>query len=558
MNIKISKCTLKTNLTINILKGKGFGQRAAKLVCALMLFVILIQIIPDNVNAQPILYSHHVVMIQGDDPETQEKEHENELHAIERFSFLIPWNESWVEVPVPKIARTDDMTLNQMAYSSSIGYFPGDFSSYRNPENPPYKIFKDMTDMECCIADFYAWGFPINSDRNLTFSIHLDSESDFDQYFDDVRSDDVWNFSDSEIKLKKGHAFGEYISIPSEIGINITKIESTWNVPIHEENFTFYISHNNGTEWHDIKGNQGKELNLTTSGNELIWKINMTQDISQNSTPVLTDFWINVTYTPLYNDIIMQLDYIIEKDSNKFEFVMDLYKDYEDGVTPHMLIYVEKDHTLKSSEIPLTLYGSQTEYPDKDVYIFMTGSFMPAATVSIEDVDDEEQFPWLLLLAIFLILLIIAILLVTSTRRREKEEPSDTIEGAATAEEIEKLELRKEGLLKAIKKLDKDFEEGLLDEETHKELKDSYKKKAAEVMKQMDDLDASPGINGTSIETSSDGDTILQEKENILKAIKKLDNDFNDDLIEEDVYKELRADYKRKAVEIMKELEKNH
>ncbi len=42
-----------------------------------------------------------------------------------------------------------------------------------------------------------------------------------------------------------------------------------------------------------------------------------------------------------------------------------------------------------------------------------------------------------------------------------------------------------------------------------------------------------------------------------MKSIKKLDNDYKEGLLDEEVYKELRADYKRKAVDLMKELDEN-
>jgi hypothetical protein len=527
-----------------------FGRRALTLIVLLILIVFLMQVMVSNVIAEPVMYDHHVMMIQGDDPQTMEDEPDNHMYTRERFFFFIPWNESFIEVPIPKGAKS--ISIDQIVYNDFMGWIPGEHSTYWNPGNPPHKHFKDMENMACCIANAYEWGFPAGADRNLTLSIHLETGSDYNQSMDGVRSDDVWNFS-SGLKLKNGEVSGDYVSLMTKMGVNIPKVEMNWNVTASQDNFTVHISNNNGTDWLDFKEHNGEKVNFTIQGNELVWKINMTQDIKQNNTPVVIDLQINATYTQMYSDIILQLDYALERenDPNKFEFTMDLYKDYGDDVTPIFLIYTNKGYTLESNDIPITLHDSQTEFPDKNAYIFMGGSFSPEATITIQDVEEGE-FPWLLLWIILIVVICLVVILVARSLRKDAKVYTEIQETNGKEEQKEKLLKKKEGLQLAIKKLDDDFKEGLLDEDIYQELKGGYENKVTDINGQIDALGS--GAEGEGV-LSSEREALISKKDNMLKSIKKLDHEYEDGLLDEEVYKELRAGYKRKAVDLMKELD---
>jgi hypothetical protein len=520
-----------------------------------MLFIVIL----NGVSATPYLYRHHIVMIQGDDPATEEVEPEDELVAIERYFFLIPWNETWVEVPVPKIARLEGMTVDEVFYSDSMGFLPGEYSAYWNQEDPPYTLFKDMTDMECCVADFYAWGFPLNAERNHTLYSQIPTETNFSTSIDEGRSTDAWNITDHNLSLLPGNELGMFISEKTRMGVNITEIQLYWDASAREDNITFFVSDNNGTDWVDFTHRKGETVDFPGNTSDLVWKINMTQNITLNNTPVLEDLWVNVTFVPEYTDITLQLDYVIERKSGRFEYTWDFYKNWEDGVAPHILIYTDKDHDLKSQNIDLTLYGSQEEFPDKDVYIFMQGNFQPEASVTITKAEDE--FPWALILIPLIMALIIVAFVLARPKRRGQEVPpglGETEEaqfGEDEEGELEELRNKKEGLLKAIKKLDGDFEEGLIDEDVYNELKGSYKGKTVDVMKEIDALSAMAVAASLKPEVNPEEGALKEKKEKILKSIKKLESDYKEGLIDEETYNELRDDYKKKAVEVAKELE---
>jgi hypothetical protein len=549
---------------INLKSSKKIKSRLIRRFTVFAIFLLSILLLT-NITATPFLDGHFIVVMQGDDPETVEVEPGSQLYALERYYFLIPWNETWVEVPVPKIANMEGMKLDHVVYVDSMGYIPGDYSAYWNQDNPPFKLFKDMTDMECCIADFYAWGFPENADRNQSVYTYVDTDSEFIQYIDDVISDNIWNFSSSGLSMNPDSEYGNYISSPTIMGINITKAQMSWDISDHAENVSFFVSNDNGTSWYNVTDLKGEEINFTSSGNEFIWKVNMSQDIGINNTPLLENLWVNISYTPFYTELTLQLDYTIDRNSNKFEFVWDLYMDYGDGVIPHTLVYTDKDHKLKSEGIPLSLYETQTEYPKKDAYIYMTsssGSYSPEASVTITHVVDEDtQFPWIMILLLFIIVIIILIILVYLLSRPKKQDeaevaqPTEPVLDEEHEAELEGFIKKKQGLLKAIKKLDSDFEEGLLDEDVYTDLKGNYKQKTIEVMKQIDVLAAAAPVAPIAPQISPQKEALKEKKEKILKGIKKLDADFQEGLLDEETYNELKADYKKKAVEAARELD---
>jgi hypothetical protein len=549
----------------------------------MVLLILVVQILAPTTSAEPTMSEHYLVIIQGDDPQTEPIEPENELHFLERFFVSIPWNESWVKVPVPKGVKPDSWDIDnviQIVYPDfTRRYEWGQYSAFWSPSNPPTKYFDDMEDMDCCLTNYIVWGFPRGADRNQTESTVIDTDYEFIYYFEDVSSDNVWNFSNKGLRLKSENASGNYTSIPITMGVDIIDIQMDWNISSHDENVSFFVSNNNGVDWLNITEHKGEKINFTSQGNELVWKINMTQETGQNNSPVLTHVWINVTNTPEYNDIILQLNYVFEEnlETNTFEFVMDFSLDYNNIVNPHTLIYLNDDYSVRSTGIKFTKSNfTQPEYPDKDVYYFMFGSFSPESSITItrnepteesfpwSNIFSEENFPWFLMVLLIIIALIITIFLLARSRKKDVEEEPSEVSTEEFDEEIAQLMHKKEGLLKAIKKLDSDHEEGLLDEDVYKDMRKDYMNKTAEVMKEMDALTATAAAVAASTaspspetppEISEEKAALIEKKEKILKSIKKLDKDFEEGTLDEDVYNELRDGYKKKAAEILSELD---
>jgi competence protein ComGC len=165
-----------------------------------------------------------------------------------------------------------------------------------------------------------------------------------------------------------------------------------------------------------------------------------------------------------------------------------------------------------------------------------------------------------LIIILIIIVIVILLVLVSITRRKQAQvpppEPADASQiNEMQEEEMEALGTKKESLLKAIKKLDSDFEEGIIDEDVYLELKSGYKQKTVDVMKRMDALTAMAVVTVKEPDTSPEAEALRNEKEKLLLSIKKLDSDYKDGVIDEETYNEMRDDYKKKAIEITKKLE---
>jgi hypothetical protein len=555
---------------------KVFFSSISKGFAVLMILILFLGLVPYGAVSEPILEWHNIIIVQGDDPSTPEIESEDNLIATEFVYFLVPWNESIVRTFIPKSVTPSTIVVDQVVEvtypDQSTAFVYGEYSALMNPQNPPYKEFIDKTGADCCIAHWYLWGYPNGSSRDMEGYAHGSSGDHFNQSYDSIISDDVWNFTGPGLELKEGESAGEYISIPMEIFstyevINITSIEMDWNVTEFSENVSFSVSINNGTHWLDMNPNKGQLINFTTPGNELLWKMNMTQNVSLNNTPLLSDLWINITYTPAFSELVLQMNYVMPKDpvTDQFQFIMDLYEDMKYQRDPHVLVYVNPDHSLSANGMPFTFYDTQSQVSGKELYFFMpgTGEFSPEVTITIPYVgsetspNEEGDFPWLYIILLIIILAMIAVLLIVPEKKKEDEEGD--IE--ADTEELEQLEQKKEKLQMAISKLDSDFEEDLIDEETYDELKAGYEEKEAGVSKEIGILAASIAsakarrTEDSEEEISEEKEALLEKKKKLLLAIKKLDSDFEDDVIDEDTYKDLKADYKKKAAGVLKEID---
>ncbi|MBI2954554.1 MAG: hypothetical protein HYY30_09590 [Chloroflexi bacterium] len=85
------------------------------------------------------------------------------------------------------------------------------------------------------------------------------------------------------------------------------------------------------------------------------------------------------------------------------------------------------------------------------------------------------------------ILALIAMGLVAYPLLQTNEEIDD-VDGHEEDAELEDALLRREGVYSAIKELDQDYQMGNLSEQDYRHLRDSYKLKAAMVLKQIDDI----------------------------------------------------------------------
>jgi len=110
-----------------------------------------------------------------------------------------------------------------------------------------------------------------------------------------------------------------------------------------------------------------------------------------------------------------------------------------------------------------------------------------------------------------------------------------------------RLEQRKGILEGALKRIDEDHREGNLPEDVHLELRSRYEEELAEVDKKLEEMGE---------EVLSELAELTEKKKKMLLAIKKLKSEYESGQVPQELYEELLTNYKRKAIELMKEIDK--
>jgi uncharacterized protein YneF (UPF0154 family) len=211
--------------------------------------------------------------------------------------------------------------------------------------------------------------------------------------------------------------------------------------------------------------------------------------------------------------------FISDEDPPVFSFEKELL--YDIALT-NLLVYVDGGYEIEGSNITWANQSAidpamweDIQKPGKEISIGTVGI---DSTFSLSISPEEGGFPFTLAIIGLIILVFILLGAFLLVRKKEKSEvvekpPSDRDEDDAVDADAEtliqggveadvgegesevkikgnnergELLVRKENILKAIRRLDADLEEGLLTEEAHGDLKAKYKKEAIEIMKELD------------------------------------------------------------------------
>lgn len=117
----------------------------------------------------------------------------------------------------------------------------------------------------------------------------------------------------------------------------------------------------------------------------------------------------------------------------------------------------------------------------------------------------------------------------------------------------------KKKLLKTIERIKSDHKEGVISKEIFDKLKNEYKQKLKNINKKIERIDKQGELGGSGeIEADVESlelEKLMNKKEKILKAIKKLDEDKEAGVLDKDLYDEMSAAYKKQAIEILKKID---
>jgi hypothetical protein len=435
-----------------------------KVKCTILLFVLLsiigstasVQTPPSNATG----FYHWIEMVQGDIPETEEVEDTNVLTVHDTMMCVIPWNVTRVFTHVPPGANlTGIKDVHALYNTSTVG-----LSSY---------------------PDWYYWEFATDVDRDMNTGLTHNESSDYTEgVYDPINV----NISGNVIRLQDGINSGEYTSPVIDVadGVSVREAGITLN-STQPDRINLFLSNNNGTDW--IPCANDTTITFTTSGVKLRYKV----EISGNLTvrPEVQNIGLSYKYTPAATTVAMSADYTISSDQSNRTLNLEKILLY-DIQEVNILVYTDENYEVDSESITWLdeeIDPSMSEMFEKPGKVFHIGTAQPCCTISLTltpIIESRDSMDSLYIIAIILVILIIVTTGLYFKFKGTKQEREDEV---VEEDDASDLHDEKEKLLKAIKRLDKDYAEGNLSKDVYDDLRPKYKEKAIDIMKKIDRSD---------------------------------------------------------------------
>jgi hypothetical protein len=464
----------------------------------LAMFIMVILITPGALAVLPsvppsdpsvgISEFHQVSMMQGDDPDTTEEEDRLRLTVVERTMWRIPHDSNEVYTYIPAEATNVLMdNVESFSHQGESFFIPGPFSFANNPGDQPEVGIASEGDY----AGFQYWRFPIGADRDLIHPLDFNSTGDFDDADPGLTTMGDWDTSDDSLSISDNLTSSTYVSKRYTGGVGLVLVNMTIGGE-NEQNMTFEVSADNGATWKVAQN--GSPVAFDDEGNEFRWRVTMTQDPSDNATPVLDYAYFDITFTPESTSIWIETSYVIDIPVGGFTFDMVFPFDGNSGLIFHANFDNDMSLDMTGTEVTEVVDG---EYVGKTKYSHVAGGYSKQLLLEVKDlviIDDDDSVDAWMLFAIIIILIFAAIagLVLFGGRRKD----TDVADGTSTPDEgdsgqqagrsdAEDLEERRDQLVGQIKELDASLAEGLISKEDHKLRRAELKAEALSTMKRI-------------------------------------------------------------------------
>jgi len=183
---------------------------------------------------------------------------------------------------------------------------------------------------------------------------------------------------------------------------------------------------------------------------------------------------------------------------------------------------------------------------------FILGSNLPSGTTLTYSLtwEDAMDISWLILLLVAIVFAAIIAFAVLVKRRKkgekakEDEDAKETAAPEAPGDQVKAITEEQKATKEALERLEADHQKGLLPASAYQNMKEKLEKKKVELNEELAKAE------------SAGKPTLEDEKRAMLLAIKRLKKDRESGKISDDAYNELYSEYKKKTIEIMKELNK--
>jgi len=424
-------------------------------------------------------------------------------------------------------------------------------------------------------------------------------------------------YSSGALRLVNDSLSGQYISPNMTVPSSFAVLSATLTIDGNSTaNITPFLSNDAGSTWTQCLNNTA--LSFASDGTSVRVMFDMTGNLSSGNDTSISSFKILASYTPLSTVFSVHASYVWTAQFSSGRTTLDLSEalQFSSGGTYLIMLYLATGYLPSATGIGLVFDEDRAmnTYTDKDLY-FNTSSPSGVASYSVEIASPKADSNAILYSAAIVIVLALAAALAISKMRRPRarttrspepsgEEPEIELVGAdedrrkelvarkkAMLTEIEEikgkmssgeisqeaagaelLRLKKdfrsvrnelnrlsrkaiskgvaapetpeyESILAALARIDQDFEKGRLPENTYKTIRKDYVQRAARI------IAASKGAVHTPLSP------LEEEKNKLMEAIVTLDDEREKGEIDDKVYSDLRASYRKQLVELMKKVE---
>ena len=509
---------------------------------AMLVSVLATGLQPANIagaaqGSDVLVENSFMIVVQGENDIVPGNESSHDFYALKIMSFDLPYDATRIHTRVPPSAEdfyvwTAAGEINESAYGFETGGEDADEFYVDVPgTHPRTGSFLNSTETE---ASFTA---PGSEFTNTTYS-------------------------SSALRLTAGNDSGEFVSalmLPL-LAHQATSATLSFNGN-SSSNITSYLSNDGGSNWISCMNNtvtnfstQGTSLRVKfgLEGNASAGYEPYVSSFCLNATYVLnyTIFTVHISY-------VWRDDFRGGRATFDFSEALD----FAAGGNYVLMLYLMPGYEIESSELDL-IYdstGSLSSYPDKNLYYNMTSVTSPMQSLDVVVLAPPKESKVIFYAVAAALIAAFCLALFYSRRlksRAKARKPSISDHAISRAEPVvdtiaedqdalrRQLVARKKELLtriEGIRKASSGFALSKTQEDELVSLKNEYKTVRNElnrIPKQ------SPGEGQQSESSASD-------YESLLATIARLDNDFEKGRLPEGAYKTLRKDYLSKAATLL-------
>jgi hypothetical protein len=528
-----------------------------------------------------------VLIVQGETSAVAGAEGNNDFYALKIVNFNLPHDVSRVYANVPVAAR------DIVVWSGTNTFGPSQYGTETSGTHAG-KFFIDV---------------PTSHPRISNYSVTASSVADFTTTGSQLSN---LNFSSGELRLVDESVAGTYISpnitIPSAASVQSVVLSVSGN---STGNITRLVSTDGGLTWWNALNTT--TVNITSSGVVLRVMLELTGNSTLGYDTSLSSFQLTATYVQLMTVFTVHVSYLWTSEFSDRKASVDLSEPlpFSTNSSYIVMLYTISGYSASSSDIGLVLDVNRTmnTYDDKDLYV---STSHPSGVVSYSAEVTAPKASSNLALYSIIILFALALsgaylyrnsrsakrvpapetkvaeaigapapkdethrkelverkkaLLSETQDIRSKLSSGEITQADASAElarikkdfkgvrnELNRIPKRAsapptvtgpdmghESVIAALARIDEDFEKGRLPESTYKALRKEYVQRAASMMA------------AQSASSSKPLSPLEQEKNKLMEAIVALDDERDKGEIDNKVYSDLKASYRKQLADLMR------